>query len=223
MTQKPNIPSILEKVKKLLALATSSNPHEAASAAAKAQELLSTYNLELSQVETDHGGSGYGRTTLEIGPRKWRHELLHVIAANNFCQTLQSGKRAILIGERHNSEVVEYLYTYLASQLETMATQAYHQAHSDIAAITWKDSFFAGAIISIHDRLRAERQTFEESESSCRALVVTKEKEIQEAIHQMFPNARIRTARAKSVVACTGYDQGVEAGKHIALRRAITE
>ena len=45
---------IIEKIRKLLALANSSNEHEAALAAAHAQRLLSEHNLAMADVEAKH-------------------------------------------------------------------------------------------------------------------------------------------------------------------------
>jgi len=42
--------AIIRKVEKLLALGTSSNEHEAASAVAKAQDLMEAYGLAMEQV-----------------------------------------------------------------------------------------------------------------------------------------------------------------------------
>jgi ElaB/YqjD/DUF883 family membrane-anchored ribosome-binding protein len=45
---------IVDRIAKLLALATSSNEHEAAAAAAKAQEILTEHNLRLEDIKTEH-------------------------------------------------------------------------------------------------------------------------------------------------------------------------
>ena len=45
---------IIEKIKKLLALANSSNEHEAALAASHAQRLLSEHNLAMADIEAAH-------------------------------------------------------------------------------------------------------------------------------------------------------------------------
>lgn len=45
---------IIEKIKKLLALANSSNEHEAALAAGHAQRLLSEHNLAMADIDATH-------------------------------------------------------------------------------------------------------------------------------------------------------------------------
>ncbi len=77
--------TVLSKIKKLLALSTSSNPNEAALAAAKAQELLMIHNLTLSQVEAQ-GEEKYCEAFVKTGSRVWQRLLLTVIARNNFCE-----------------------------------------------------------------------------------------------------------------------------------------
>jgi len=117
MTTHPDISHILDKIKKLLALSTSSNPNEAASAAAKAQALLAQYNLELSQVEA-HGGeaSDYGQQDVAVGGvSRWRKTLMLVLARPNFCAVVsyKGTERVSIVGEPHNLEAVKYLYKYL--------------------------------------------------------------------------------------------------------------
>jgi hypothetical protein len=72
--------TVLTKIKKLLALSTSSNPNEAASAAAKAQELLMQHNLTMSQIETHGQESQYCEAFVNTGSRVWRRLLLTAIA-----------------------------------------------------------------------------------------------------------------------------------------------
>jgi hypothetical protein len=223
MTDQNDITPVLEKIKKLLALSTSSNPHEASLATAKAQELLAQYNIELSQIQTSEPASPYEQTALSTGSRVWRRQLLGVIARHNFCDTVYDSeeKQTMLIGERHNSEVVQYLYTYLVRLLESMATEAYRQSTSHLPAITWKDSFYAGALRSINQRLREQQSQFAATSSECRSLVVVKSEELQEVVHRFHPN--LRTGRAKAVVRCDGYYNGIKAGRTVALNQALTE
>jgi hypothetical protein len=222
MIDQHDITPVLEKIKKLLALSTSSNPHEAALATAKAQELLAQYNVELSQIQTSEPASSYEQTALSTGSRVWRRQLLGVIARHNFCDTVYDPeeKQTLLIGERHNSEVVQYLYTYLVRLLESMATEAYRQSTSHLPAITWKDSFYAGALRSINQRLREQQSQFAATSSECRSLVVVKSEELQEVVHRFHPN--LRTGRAKAVVCCDGYYDGIKAGRTVALNQALS-
>ena len=57
---------IIDKIRKLLRLSRSSNEHEAAAAAAKAQELLSEYNLSLDSMITEESASEASSTHRDI-------------------------------------------------------------------------------------------------------------------------------------------------------------
>jgi hypothetical protein len=212
--------TVLTKIKKLLALSTSSNPNEAALAASKAQELLMQHNLTMSQVEM-HGESSYGQEFVQTGSRFWKRSLLTVIARNNFCEVIYEAqiKSAALIGEKHNQEVVTYLYGYLVSQLEPMAMTAYRLSDTTMHAKTWLDSFYMGAINAINARLKAQKAEMIAESNACKSLVVIKDAELQEALRKFYPD--IKAEPKKRVKSLGGYREGVEAGKRVALNKAI--
>lgn len=110
---------IAEKIRRLLALSKSSNEHEAAAAAAKAQDLLHRYNLSVDQVDAAQRPD-YGREIVDIGNNAgWRGVLLHVIATPNTAQVISlGGGRYAVIGQPHTIEVVRYLYEYLSREIE---------------------------------------------------------------------------------------------------------
>ena len=223
MTTHTDISHILDKIKKLLALSTSSNPNEAASAAAKAQVLLAQYNLELSQVETHSGEtSDYCQQDIVVGGvSRWRKTLMLVLARPNFCAVVsyKGMERISIVGEPHNIEVVKYLYEYLVQQLEPMAETAYRQSGSSMHVRTWIDSFFYGAIASIDQRLKEQAQTFAAVSEQSRALVVVKDAELHAAMKRYHPN--VTPGQKKHLRSQDGYLQGREAGRRLALHEAI--
>ncbi len=212
---------VIEKIRKLLALSTSNHPAEAA--AAKAQALLQQYNLERAQVEEKRAsGPLYLKQLVDLESRQqWRRVLLAVVAQAHFCQALdfRGTTRSVLIGERHNLEVVEYLFAYLVGQLERMATAAYRQSGSLVPALTWKDAFYLGAIHSLQQRFQQQQQAFQASSDASRALVVVKDAELAEAVRHFYPHTR--QGRAKPVKSTGGYAQGVQAGKDMSLSPAV--
>jgi len=214
---------IVERIRKLLALATSSNQAEAEAAAGKAQALLQQYNLERAQVE--HAAEAkplYLRQVVSIGSRqRWRRTLMDVLADAHFCKALYTPglPRMDLIGESHNLEVVEYLYTYLVTQLERMATAAYRQSRSALAAVTWKDAFYLGAVAGLYQRLRQQQEAFAHSSEQTRALVVVKDTALQEAVQTYYPH--VRKAPAKRLRSADGWSQGVQAGQAVSLQPGV--
>lgn len=78
---------ILDRIVKLLALAGNNpNPEEAASAAAKAQELMTQYNLDLGSIERKTGQSEKReKEAVEGGFYKYNRDLYKAVAELNFC------------------------------------------------------------------------------------------------------------------------------------------
>ena len=129
---------ILDKIKKLLALSKSDNPHEAALAAQRASDLLLKHNLEMADVETFDAKSRVDYVTerfnfaadIPHNQRSWRVDLAVTVGNNNFCRTVtwsntRSGTRKYsgisFIGKPDNIAVSEYLYTYLAREIAALA------------------------------------------------------------------------------------------------------
>ncbi len=81
------VEGIVRKVQKLLSLAAKNgNEAEAASAAAKAQELLAAYNLDLSTIEQASGDTGKREDArVRGGMYVYEREMWEAIAQLNFC------------------------------------------------------------------------------------------------------------------------------------------
>lgn len=80
--------TILKRLQGLLNLAAkNSNPEEAASAAAKAQELLARYNLTAESVEQGRAAADGKREQAAVdgGTYAWQRELWGAVARLNFC------------------------------------------------------------------------------------------------------------------------------------------
>ena len=81
------VQAIVAKVEKLLRLAAKNpNEAEAASATAKAQELLAAYNLDMAAVERNSGDTGKrAEENLAGGRFEWERDLWKAVAELNFC------------------------------------------------------------------------------------------------------------------------------------------
>lgn len=228
---------IVDRVKKLLALSSSQNPHEAALAAAKAQELLFKHNLSLAMVEAELPGGRHSRYINDRfdsgGWMDWRRRLLAAVARNNFCRGVSyEGTRDVgIVGEPHNVLVVKHLYAFLVRELMRLAdAAAAEQPDLDAEnARAWKRSFFLGAVRTIAQRLAAQRQRDAAADPQSTALVLRKGQELDEAYRQHFPNLRREgdeedaprprpTGKPRST---DGYRAGVRAGKTIPLNLPI--
>ena len=217
---------IAEKVRRLLALATSSNEHEAAAAAAKAQELLHRYNLSMAEVSASSSdkpaGVTYERIMVDIGnSASWRGVLLGSVARHNGADVISlGGGRYAVIGEAHVVEVCRYLYEYLAREIDRFADRGWLNFHGyESSSRRWKTGFRFGAISTIDQRLAAQRkQQGAESEQS-RALIVVNDEALKRAVARYYPRL---TTRGSGRISGSGYNAGAAAGHGIGLNAALT-
>lgn len=104
---------VLDKVKKLLALA-GNNPSqaEAEAAAAKAQALLAQYNLTLTEGDNKEE---LIFTYYETGvDRAWKYDLASVVASNFRCKCCWWGKSKVgFYGYKHDTEVAAEVFNFL--------------------------------------------------------------------------------------------------------------
>ena len=151
--------ALLDRVRKLLALATSPNVHEAALAAAKAQSLIERHRLE-SLLEADEAAAADpvtdGRDTpLDIARkiRKWKSALATGLAQHNGCIAysvpIGKNKRQLLIaGRAADRAAVIALWEWLVPRVEWLS--ATHGAGQPRA---WHEAFRIGAAQTIVERL----------------------------------------------------------------------
>lgn len=164
---------ILDKVRKLLRLSTSSNANEAAMAAAKAQELVDKYQLEKAMVDlADEEGRPARAKGLDDEPivkfddspldrqgrklDRWRSYLGIVIAKANGCQVWKSRGDLMVVGRPSDAETVRYLYAWLSREVERLAT-----LHGRGKGINWRTNFRIGVVDTIKAKIEAQRHQLE--------------------------------------------------------------
>jgi len=224
----PESDRVVERIRKLLALSASSNPNEAALAAEKAVELAQRYNLDLAQID-GVGSDPYVERTCDVGgASQWRWLLMSAVARANFCRALRrrEGGRLLagmfVVGERHNIAVCEFLFAYLAREIERLAGNGWRRARlvygEHVEVRSWKNDFRRGAIATIDARLRERSQLFAEGSVQAEALVLLKDAALLDALDRFHPNVPTTTVRVRAGAA---YQQGQWAARDIALQRAV--
>jgi len=224
----PDHDRIVERIRKLLALSTSSNPNEAALAAEKAVELARRYNLDLARIE-GAAADPYVQRELDVGAAsQWRWLLVSSIARANFCRALRRREASRLlstmfvIGEPHNVAVCELLFVYVAREIDRLVERGWRRARlvygPHVEARSWKNDFRRGAVVTIDERLRAGTERFAADSPQAEALVLLKDAALEDALRRFHP--RVPTTRVR-IRAGIAYQQGQFAAREIALNRAV--
>lgn len=129
--------AIIEKVRKLLALAgNNDNEHQAAAASAKAMELLAAYNLDMAVVTTASGPAQRQDKKTRGGLYAWQRQIWEASARLNFClywsirgTAKGSTYEHRVLGRKENVISAELLAEYLQSTVERLA-QTWAKEHS---------------------------------------------------------------------------------------------
>jgi len=169
-----DLSAIVEKVRKLLALATGNpNPNEAANAAAKAQELINAYRLDMADLgRADGDACEEASDPLYRGKVKvtWIGNLAGVVARANGCHVFWGeGGEIKIVGKRTNVELCRYLHAFVRGEIDRYAVQAV-KARASVPDRAWVTSFKLAAVQAVGDRLREVEKTPDGSQ----ALVLVK-------------------------------------------------
>lgn len=213
--------SITDKINKLLALAQSSNPHEAALAASRAQELMVKYAIDEAAlgdaaesknepIETQPMGFGYKRIP------KWEPTLLHALSKSFFCRAFYvAGHDAYVVGRASDRAALIATFTYLRNEIRLMADVAWKSQPSEFAVHgkRWKDSFYHGVCITVRDRLGASLKELVADNTGTALVLANKQKEVDDFVAQ---NHKLRGGNTRTVDS-SGFSAGKTAGHALNL------
>lgn len=216
--------TILYRIKKLMALANSTNEHEAALAARKAQELLQEHSLSMSDVD------GLQATNADPVLRSdyqytngnhitWKIRLAHQIATNNSCSLITSGRTLVFLGRKSDVEVVKFLFEDLSVRLEQLVkTELRRVGHPGKG---YSNSWLLGATQGIGNQMYAAQQAFKQAVSaggnSGMSLMIVKEREVKEFKKIQFPH--LRSGPRMRISNSDAFHSGVQTGENMSLHR----
>ncbi len=155
---------LLDKVQKLLALATSSNEHEALLAMEKVRELYAKYNLEQSEASKK---PDFAHIVIETGKKRLEahHErILSILVGHFFVEILTSKlfdpksgddfKMIEIIGTRENTLMAEYVYHFLLQQSDFWVRETVKTSKQKISRVDRK-SLKLGILEGFSEKLAA--------------------------------------------------------------------
>jgi hypothetical protein len=134
---KMDIQSIIERVRKLLALSQSDNANEAAAATAKANALIDQYRISVEQIGESEDPIGVETDPLYQGERvmTWRKMLASRLSEHYGCYhwyTHLKGDRRFglagqlklrVAGRKSDVAVLRYMFAYISSECERLAVK----------------------------------------------------------------------------------------------------
>ena len=188
---------ILDRVKKLLALSTSSNVHEAATAAAAAQKLMLEHKLTEADVSDTQEGQMFELSMGAAGfASRWKFVLVTVVARAFFCEAvgLRVGQRrkVRIVGRKEDVGIAAQVFRYLHSEIDRLAKIEIESIDWDNGVLSlgggtfwgstvwgiehdpeqYLESFRRGAVAAVVAKFRTGEEAFVASDT--RALTIAK-------------------------------------------------
>lgn len=224
--------AILEKICHLKELAGSSNPNEAAAAAAAADRLIQKYRIDetelhMSKASSDFEAEDSDFVLYETGRRiQWKHTLATTLAAHYGCamwmdSSYSTGRKRTsyrLVGVKSDMDIVNYMFTWLVSEIE-MLTKMFCRGLGHV----YSQSYCEGAVTGIRDQLHAMKQESSQKYSGTTALACIDQRldKSRDAMYKLHTDLKKVTIKSKSRFNRSAYDSGVKAGKKIHLGKVL--
>jgi len=215
---------IIEKIKKLLALANSSNEHEAALAASHAQRLLSEHNLAMADIEAAHRPEKADKVEATVSKTlpKWLRHLSAGVSTAFDCQAIHHPAlgRLTFIGVGADVQIAAYTFTFLDKTVRRLCSN-YMKHHVKTGIPNrhrelMRQSYYLGAVATINQRLKEQKQ---QTPVTTGALVPVKAGLIRQAMHEI---GNIRTIHSRrSYINSEAYAKGQIDGGQVGIHQGI--
>jgi uncharacterized protein DUF2786 len=227
--------AIIERIKKLLALAnvdrSNTTPEEAANAAAAAQRLMAQHNIEAAMLDEKTGTesqaigrdvwnadeNGWKKSTVQM---RWVPILAAAVAEAHFCKIVlvQESNSIWFCGTESNRAVAMYMFTYLRRLGDTIAREEYHERwkagkvaknHSELHR--WRTGFFYGYSQALKARYNAMNATLRtEYANNPGALMVLNNALARVNVDKVFDGEKLKTGKQKPL---HSHAEGAATGK----------
>lgn len=214
---------IIERVAKLLALATSANEHEAHTAMNAAQRLMLEHNLasiherRARRFVSREIGEPTGRieeARSRIGSLLGEHFFVEIIVANSWkAQEARWLKVFEITGTPENVAMAEYVYAFLDRTADALWSA--HKSSAGIRGDRDRRAFRAGVIMGFSDKLSKER-----ADNTERGLVWIGDPELE--AHYRLRHPRVERRSGGSYYNSSARESGIAAGRELVLTKPVT-
>ena len=215
---------ILRKITRLLALAESSNLHEAELAMNMAQKLMLKHNIDVTVAAAVEGYS-----FLQLGTPSQRvegaeHVLAGLLGRHFFVDPIwvpsfiaaegKKGRVLELAGTPSNLEVARYVHGFLLETAERLWRE--HKRRHGIEKNTERRRFQVGVMTGFDEKLNAAAK-----QNQREGLIWVGDPHLEEYLKQRYP--RRRSGAGVGVRPTQAYEHGRQAGRNIVLHKPVRD
>lgn len=210
--------SICRKIRKLMALSSSSNAHEAEQAIIKSQQLLLKHNIDSKYMNFDDEEKIFLKRIMKQKKVNAKMRSIANILETFFVSIIyKQVKGAVyleILGSVVNIEIAEYVASVLELELDTLWNQAKKDAH--LKGLIAKNSFFLGLAKGYCNKIQSLKKGY--AIDTTQALVVI-EKKLLDA--KMLVYSRLSSIKSHANHCQKSSALGEKAGAQLMIHRAI--
>ena len=210
----------IDLVRKLLALSASPNENEAEIAMAKAQRILTQYNLDLNEIaDLDPSCADMSREYVSGSKYLWHFNLCAALCRFNYCKCIRhagyygTNVQYAILGRSINVGVVIELFNWITPQLLRLAESL--NIPYGIHRTNYKTSFLLGCVSGIRERLKSQFERNICELPKTQALIVRYDEEnkaFQDSLYEKLKNVKM-----SSNVHHSAFSAGRTASKDVSL------
>lgn len=208
---------ILEKVKKLLQLAQSSNPHEAELATVKANALLLRHNLDHMNLNNDDEPVYLDRVLVQKR-KDAKISAIYDMLRHFIVKTVISyGKNSCCLevsGSLTNVKLAVYVGNFLDKEFEHLWALA--KREHGLQGLRAKNSFFLGIAKGFDEKMKESKENL--SASDRKSLMVV-EKDLTEKTKMIY--RRLSFTRTNNDIDSHAGAVGIQSGKNLSIRPGV--
>jgi hypothetical protein len=216
---------VIARVRKLLALAQSSNQHEAELAASTAQRLILKFNLDVQSRSSPRDdayhfayvGVPTGRVAAHqraLASLLIEHFFVRGIWVSTYLpHTGKSGSVLEICGRRENLQMAQFVHEFVSRTVDRLWLE--HKKARGMRSNRDRRSFLAGAVAGFAAKLRSKRADHQRE-----GLVWVGDAGVKDYVRRRHP--RLRSVRSSAQERREAYADGQSAGRTIVLSRPVT-
>jgi hypothetical protein len=211
--------SVLRKVQKLMALATSSNKHEAEQAMIKSQQLLLKHNIDLNNIENDEDEKIFLKRIMKQTKKNAKMRSIAQILETFFVNTVYNRREGFtyleVVGNATNVEIAEYVANTLEHKLDTLWDQTKKQ-QTGLKGTIAKNSFFIGVAKGYCNKINFLKRQYDCNTSHALILIEKKLKDAEAMVYQ-----RLSKSSSHASYCSKSSWLGEQAGRELNINPAV--
>ena len=219
---------LLNRVEKLLALATSTNEHEALQAMQKVQEIYTKYNFD--PIENKKRAQYISTIIFTQKKRleRYQYVICSILSEHFFVEVIHASlyeakktteyKVIELLGTKENVQMAEYVYHFLINQTEIFWNGYKKERNKNPRA---RRSFCLGVVSGFRDKLDKHRDQLIRSDIAM-ALVVKQDKELEGFVKTRYPRL-VKIHHGARVHEALHYNAGKSRGASLILHKGVSQ